>query len=707
MATKIELLQEAEKRGILPQNKKAVFDEAVSRGLIQGPSTPLATGGDVPFEKTAGLSTQNTLTPEQLQSLVSPDPFEELAQEQGPIRTGAISTGRGLFKIARALGIAEPESETEKKAFEALGKESPIITAVGESVGEALPFLPLGVGAGQFASIPGRVAATAGLGAVEGSLISKGEGGSESEQIFSGGVGGIAAGSLELVLPVIGRLGGKLIRKVLKTSPKSSILTPDGLPTDELLSALKTQDIEFGDLKDAAMELIANAPEGSDAGQALRSSLLEIQGLKGGSAPTKAQITRDPTSFQQQQELRKTSGAVRARLESQQGVLANNFDDAIAGTSGRPVTSGSPVTDHVVNKATALDNEIFNLYQEAKVLTNNEEVVPLGRFFANLKRRKKDNDLTGGLIKSLEGVAESRGILDSKTGVFRDVSVEEAENLVKSINARFSKTNDNSNRISRQLKNAIDDDVAESGGQGLFKSARQAKAKFEADLSRSKISKFDKRKTSLVRDVLENKIDPDNFTEKVLTGKTYRKDDIESLKKYFTTGTPDQIEQGAKAWNDFRAETIDLIKNKSFVGPEDAQGNRNLSRAALENITNKIGFENLEVVLEPQEIKFLKEMIDVSRILEPPGGTALGLGPSGQVAGSVIDSLKRRIDKVPILNVFLDMSLDGSGKVLKAKPVIRDRSLSKITRAKKVAGSTLPLAGSASFISRPDENEAE
>jgi hypothetical protein len=286
-------------------------------------------------------------------------PFRELAQEPGFLKTGAISTGRGLARIGRALGLVDPETETERRAFEALGQERPITTMVGEAVGEALPFAAIPVSA--IPGITGRVGAAAGLGAVEAGLIARGAGETETEQLRSAGVGGLISGGLEAVLPHIGRFGVSLVKKVTGKAPIGPLLTRTGLPTEELSNALEKTGLSFDDLEEAAIDVLRQQPEGVSPEQAARRAFLESQGLVEGAAPTTAQVSREAAEFQAQQEAAKTSGRVRTRLESQQGILANRFDETIAGTSGQPVTSGSPVFDHIQNKATSLVLIIFKI----------------------------------------------------------------------------------------------------------------------------------------------------------------------------------------------------------------------------------------------------------------------------------------------------------------------------------------------------------
>lgn len=658
------------------------------------------------------------------QSTISDAFAEGLAQEEsegirGLLRTGAISTGRGLFKIGRALGLADPETETERKAFEALERERPIVTTAGEIVGESLPFAAIpgtaiAKGAGSVltrAALPkvgqviagraGQIAATGTLGAAEGAIITRGEGERLEEQLGAAGIGGGVAAGIEAFSPLLGRLSGSLIRRLTGKAPKGALITPKGLPTPELQTALDATGTSFDDLTEGATDLLSTQI-GADPAQAARKAFLESQGLVAEGAPTTAQVTRGATEFQAQQEAAKTSGRVRARLESQQGILTNRFDEAVAGTSGQPVSSGSPVFDHIRNKATTLDNNISDLYGIARDRAQGGSVIDLTETIDTLESMRPSDKVMGSPISALEGEARRLGIVEVDDEGVRTIvptTVENAELLRKFSNQLFNSVTDFGRVGLRRFRNAIDDDVTKSAGEDVFKQGRAAKANFEKDLSRAKIDKFDRRDKSIVRDILDNKLDPDTLSEDIITKKSVRSEDLKNLKTYLTTG-PNAVE-GKKAFNDLRAETLDYIKNNSFIGPEDALGNKNLSKTALNRSMKRIGMDKMKVLFNQEERKFLSDMQKVAGLLEPVRGTFAGKGPSAQGVEAGIKSLQRRIDKIPILNVFVDLELDGTSGVLKGKPIVRQRELPTL---QQLTSGVAPAVGVAGVL-QPDSEE--
>ncbi len=260
---------------------------------------------------------------------------------------------------------------------------------------------------------------------------------------------------------------------------------------------------------------------------------------------------------------------------------------------------------------------------------------------------------------------QAKGILDDKLNIVGRVDVETAEDLRKLTNELFDPANPFGNAKLRELKDALDDDVFRAAGKDVFKEGRKAKADFEKGLSRAKLTKFDSRKKNIVRDVLENKdtVNPEQFVDKVVFGKTWRASDLQQLKDYILDGTD---EAGKTAFNDLRAETMQKIKETSFIGPADEFGNKVLSRDKLDKALKSVGRQKLHILFDKDELKFLSNMKKISDLREPVRGTALGQGPTGKA----VNQLRAEIRKGSIVANLLDtVTFDRQGRgVLKASP---------------------------------------
>lgn len=581
------------------------------------------------------------------------------AFEASPLEAGLVAAGRGLTTIARAVGLADPEDPLTRQAFENLQEEAPVATTVGEVAGESAPFLVPGLGAGGVAARLGggalaRGGTAAALGAAEGAAIARGRGGNVDEQLTAGGVGGLAAAGLELVLPRVSRLSGRLFRRLRGHAPDGALIDAQGNPSPEFVAALEESGQSFEDVVDQALRELQE--EALEPREAARRSFLRSQGIE----PTTAQITRNAADFQAQQEAAKTSNAVREALERQEAVLTTRFDNAVLETGGSANLPTSSITDAVVEKATTLDQEISDLYRIAREAAPSEQNVRFSSTAETLRKLAPANRRSGGAIEAIVGDLRQKGVLDDNLKVVGRIDVETAEDVRKLANELYDPQNTFANGLLRQVKDSIDDDVFRAAGRDTFRQARQAKAEFESELSRAKISKFDSRKANLVRDILENKLNPDTMVNDVVLSKRWRAPDLQQLKDYVSTDLA-----GTQAFDDLRAETLLEIRDRAFIGPIDERGLRALSRDKLQRVLDQIGEPKRRVLFTPEENAFLDDILKVAQLREPVRGTALGRGPSAQAIGRI----ERFINELPLIGeVFQGVANDvRAGGVLRAR----------------------------------------
>ncbi len=588
--------------------------------------------------------------------------LSEMAAQQSPLEAGLIAAGRGLTTIGRGLGLVEPESDIEKEAFKALEKESPIATTIGEISGEAAPFLLPGGAIGRIGSLGKRALATGFLGASEAGLITSGKGRSEDEILQSIGVGGAVASGLELALPVIGRIGGKVIRNATGKAPSSPVLDRAGNPTPEFMDALEKTGLSFDDIVVESGRLLETGNV-EDAAQLSRKAFLESQGI----VPTRAQVTGDAAEFQAQQELAKTSGRVRRALEGQESILANRFEHAVTATGGSANRSNSPVIDFVADRSIDLDQQISNAYRLAREAAPTDKIVKPSRLTDSIRDIAGSDKATGGLASAARDILRSKGVLEQGKGLktIGKVDAKTAEEIRADLNGLFDSLTPFGRKKLAELKNSLDFDVEKAIGSDIFAPARQAKAKFEKDLSRAKINKFDKRKKNLVRDILENKINPDRFLNDAVLSKSVRSTDLEQLKRYLQL---DGSEAGMAAWNDLRADAMEHIRNTAV---KEVAGEPALSRAGMEKALDSLGRDKLRVLFSGDERKFLNDMLKTSKLREPVRGTALGKGPSAQAIGE----LTRAVNKLPLVNFIFGDAVEFIGTTAKGRRAVSQPAL--------------------------------
>lgn len=404
------------------------------------------------------------------------------------------------------------------------------------------------------------------------------------------------------------------------------------------------------------------------AEQTARRELFESEKL----VPTRAQITRDPGEFQSQASIEKTdpTGGISRQLEGQEQILHGRIQQVGQLTGGEAVTSTSAPINEIIQRSINADDKISQLYKAARSRAPGIEDIPTTKLTKLTKRLSGQDKLSGGVVSGVRGELEARGLIDNaglSTG--KKINTVEAEELRATINTFFKESGENAprgNQLIREFKNALDEDVFKIKGEDLLGEARKSKADFEQGLNRAKISKFDSSKTNLVRDLLNNKssINPDKFVQDTIFRARFRAVDINQLKLFLN-----QTESGKAAWRDVRAQTMAEIEEQIFRGPLGPDGKtRALSRAKVDAVIKRLG-DKIDVVLEPQEKKFIFKLRDIAGLREAPRLRGGGLGPSEAGAQKAADQV--RGDFGLIREIFRRLSNFQKNKMLQRLPKLR------------------------------------
>lgn len=335
-----------------------------------------AVGGDL-LDEAGFKSGDSSLISEKLSKQQLDDNLNSLLDEinadLSTFERFAVGAGRGMTMLARGAGLAEPESEVTTRAFNRLSDDSMAAT-IGEIVGEAAPFLAaaplagagLATGAGrviipQAAKLGGKIAGSAALGATEGGLITKGRGGDVGQTSIGAATGGVLAGSIEALMPVIGRLGSKVFQRLGRT-PKGPLLTPDGSPTPELQQALAETGTSFDDLASEAFTVVNQ--QGVDPTQAARAARMSSQGIPA----TAGDITQDFAQQAKEQRLISMasgeSGEPLRQVNLQKSEAFKSRVDELVESLGVPDEAGDSIKAALKGRKKLLQAEKNALYKE-------------------------------------------------------------------------------------------------------------------------------------------------------------------------------------------------------------------------------------------------------------------------------------------------------------------------------------------------------
>lgn len=601
-----------------------------------------------------------------LERIRQENPYEaQLIEETSGPQAALIGIGKGMTDIAqgvgRAIGVTSQEQAKQDAEFERLRSVRPSATA-GEIAGQAAPFVVPGLGISNVAGLPARVGLSAALGGTEGATISAGTGGEAGDILQGAAVGAAIGGGAEMALPVLNRAGRYVVKRLTGREIASAV-TPDGALTPEVQQVMRENGLDVADLERVARE-IPEAAADDVAGNARRQAAFEKLGL----TPTEAQRTRNPALFSEQLDMyRAGDPKVTAAIDAQNAQLARQVESATSQARGAASTSDN-VFDFVTNRSSAIDDEISSLYKQATKNAPKGEIVEVSNLAKAIQKYSAEDEFSAGVVSAVRGRLQQLGLIDkngnvaakmvsdpltmSKNRVTNKASIVGAEKVRQYMNELYADARGRGRSIIKEMKDALDDDVMSAAGTDYYNAARALKTQYERELSKAKVSKFDKSKTSLVRDILERKVEPDNVLDKTIGARSvYKARDLQALKDYLLN-TEGDIQAGSRVWDNLRADALQSIKDKAFVGPANREGVQSMTRAGIDRGFKSIGKDKLDVLFTKQEQQFLSDLAEVASLREAPPG--ISASPSGPEIRRLRQSMERLFSKAPLVGDLID-----------------------------------------------------
>lgn len=371
MATRTEMLIEADQRGLLTGQKKQQFDEAVRRGLIQAPQAQIvAPAQEVEIAAAPALQPQELAAPiqevpqeqelssEQIQQLPPEEQRELLIKRLKDLPAGqrlALAAGGGFANIARGLkaitsGVAfrspeerSPEQQataaelergraSQKEILGAFAEEQPLAIPVAQFVGEvaataAAPFT-------RAATLGGRVAQTAATGAGIGAVEAAGRGDSAISGAlvgagFGAGFQGLTEAGRAIARKIKNAKAGKFAREEIKELVDVAKRENVDLFVDDALAApfLKRLGIlgEQIPVVGTVRSRIRQAGQLEDAAKIFRTAI--AKDIDDFAIEAQSSLGRRLTDIKQRTNRLFTKAAVK--LDPLGEIPTSNFDDAI------------------------------------------------------------------------------------------------------------------------------------------------------------------------------------------------------------------------------------------------------------------------------------------------------------------------------------------------------------------------------------------
>tara|TARA_R110000787_G_C13443348_1_gene446648 strand:+ start:21777 stop:23939 length:2163 start_codon:yes stop_codon:yes gene_type:complete len=569
--------------------------------------------------------------------------MQDLASKQGPLDTLAISAGKGLYDVGRGFGsmfgMDVGPDPLEKAGYQALKTESPVLTGVGEAVGETMPFIPAAVAATPL-SFASRVAAMTGIGATETGLASLGEGKNATESFRDAGMGGLIAGSIEAALPVFGRLLGSAYRGITgKSITRATDEAGNVIP--EVKSTLEAAGINIDELKSKAVSLVGKAPKNAD--EAARLARFNEQGMPytpGDITGEFAQRSKEARLLEVQDSFADPLRDIRTRQADKIGEIRTRLTEALGSTDLQDL--GGSVKEGLKEAKNIAYKDRKALYDTLAEKAGYKNGIPLpqdsitstifeDRDFIGMVNALSDSErsqLNRMMVRygiddtpeAIEAFAKNAepGILGRSSGI-EVLTTKNAEEFNKTLNAMTGPTSSDALKgVIGKLKSATDDGfnlIDDAIGPELVdlkKAARASNVALKQDFSPQSVAG---KLINAKRDGITPMIEASNVFNQLFKGG--KSSTIEPLEK--TLLQLNKTPAGKKAIGDLQSRFILDVIDSGFQQSNKMNGQVLFSGNQALRTIEKYGKKEMEALFKnkPEAMAEFKKLIETGVDITP------------------------------------------------------------------------------------------
>lgn len=495
-----------------------------------------------------------------LESEVSP------YKQVSPIMTGGGGIVGEIISTLPVGGIIAKPLMAGAKYAPQLGRIGQAIESAGFNVGEPAATMAEKVGNAAL-----RVGGGATTGMAAGGLVNPGEGAVP---------GAIAGGAFGVASPLVGKVVNSVIGRGIRPSVTESQAFSS--TTDNALSkAADDIGVDVKDLPDDTVRMIKDQvlkafQQGKEIDPAALLRQEEFKKL--GIQPLQSQITRDPTQFAQEFNLRGVSPEISGRLLEQNTALQSIFRNP-AEQAQEVVPAGRGLIESLKVQDDAAKSKINELYKAAKDSSGRYAEVDVPAF------SKAAND-------ALDSEMLGRFLPDTVKNMLNDISTGKmplnVNNLVQAdsvMSAAQRQADDAGRKAIGVVRDALNNApiASESGA-----SAKQA---FDVARVAAKERFAQQDVIPALKAVAQGDAVPDTFVKKfVLQGKT---DEVKRLADMLRTSSPESFSQA-------KAQVADDIRRAAFG--ENTAGNAAVSPERLAKKLREFGSEKMSAFFTPEEI---------------------------------------------------------------------------------------------------------
>jgi hypothetical protein len=532
-----------------------------------------------------------------------------------------------------------------------------VASPVNVALGRVLPGVPVGAKTGKLVAQGTKAGA---VGAATQPVMSDNYAGEKALQI---GAGAVAGGALTPVLTRAGESVARFVRDRLSNGAVSK--TPEAIAL-EIKASLQRDDIDVSQIPRHVMDkLTQEVNQALSKGQELNAPALlrKMDFDRVGVKPMLGQLTRDPTQYTREMNLRGVQGVgepIANRLSEQQAVIASKFRQGTAGAKDR-YEAGDALLETLKAKNAEMEGGVRAAYQAFKDSTGKDLPVQIsamrkgygetlkefGETIPSAVRRRFEEIISGPKPAHSHGAkAPAQNplqILDANGGVLSDLSakpvprtlsIEDAERLIKTINRHYNPADRAQARALDELRGHVQSAIYSAGDEA---SEAGALAKVARETAKKRFDAIDSAPA------LKAAIDdaaPDDF-----------------VKKYIINGKVREINKlaelvGPEGQKTMQQQLLKHLQNKAFGA--NAAGDGAGQQASLNSELQSIGRNKLTALLGAEQADDLFALGRVmAYIQQQPAGSAVNNSNTGAMVASLLGKVGGKIKGAPYINDFV------------------------------------------------------
>lgn len=479
------------------------------------------------------------------------------------------------------------------------------------------------------------------------------------EDFALGKAGQMAAGAAggAVLTPVIAKAGEAAARAMQRYRSMGTVnVTPEGL-RQQIVAQLRADGIEPDTIPDAVFQrlttdvrsALANGRE-LDPAASLRQMDFQALGLPA----LRGQVTRDPSQWQREFNLAGVEGVgepLQQVAQAQSRGIQQRFQQGARGAA-ETFDAGQIIRDQLQAANRTSEQNVRAAYDAFRQHSGRDLEVPLQGLAQDYARTLETfgDSIPGAVRRQFE----SLGLMSGTQR--RGLTIDQAEGLIKAINANTDPANRVASRALGELRRSVQGAIvnaADNAPSGAGAEAASLAAEARA-LAAQRFRTIDD--TPALRAAIQG-AEPDDFVNRfVLRGKV---NEIQRMQELLGPEGRDQV----------RAQTVAYLQNKAFGA--NAAGDGKAAQASFNQELLRIGRPKLVALLGEQGAD---EMFRIGRVLayikQAPEGATPNTSGTGQMLTSLLGKT-RGLKGLPYVNDYLVQPLARFGDRQEVQQALR------------------------------------